>query len=206
MTKKGRSGHVCIEQWEVESTATPVTPQTRFRVGSVAKPMTAVAVAQLVDAGRLDVDAPIQTYAPDFPTKRWPLTTRQVGAHLGGIRHYRGNEFMSNVRYPTVADGLTIFAADSLLHEPGTAYAYSSYGYNLISAVVEGASGEDFLGYMARVNFFRDGFTGSPNRQENCQDSDQGQTGILVHLDIFAKRVVRDPGRNDDHEDADHRE
>ena len=128
---------------------TPVTPQTRFRVGSVAKPMTSVAVAQLVELGALDVDAPVQTYVPTFPEKRWTLTTRQLGAHLGGIRHYRGEEFASNTRYPTVADGLTIFAADTLLHEPGTAYAYSSYGYNLVSAVVEGASGEDFLGYMA---------------------------------------------------------
>lgn len=131
----------------------PITPQTRFRVGSVAKPMTAVAVAQLVEEGRLNVDAPVQTYVPDFPEKRWPLTTRQLGAHLAGIRHYRGQEFMSNVRYPTVADGLAIFAADTLLHEPGTAYAYSSYGYNLISAVVEGASGEDFLSYMAEHVF-----------------------------------------------------
>lgn len=127
---------------------TPATPQTRFRVGSVAKPYTGLAVAQLVEAGRMDVDAPIQTYVPYFPEKRWPVTTRQVGAHLGGIRSYLGDEFLSNVPYPTVASGIAIFAADSLLHEPGTVYAYSSYGYNLISAAVEGASGTDFLRYM----------------------------------------------------------
>ncbi|MEM6327518.1 MAG: serine hydrolase domain-containing protein [Bacteroidota bacterium] len=127
----------------------PVTPQTRFRVGSVSKSMTAVAVAQLVEAGRLDVDAPVQAYVPAFPEKRWPVTTRQLGAHLGGIRHYLGDEAVRNVRYPTVASGLAIFSADSLLHEPGTQYHYTSYGYNLISAVVEGASDQTFLAYMA---------------------------------------------------------
>ncbi|NIP82210.1 MAG: serine hydrolase [Gemmatimonadetes bacterium] len=52
------------------------------------------------------------------------------------------------MRYPTVLDGLAIFQADTLLFEPGERFSYSSYGWNLISAVVEGASGEDFLTYM----------------------------------------------------------
>ena len=131
----------------------PVTPQTRFRIASISKPMTAVAVAQLVAAGRLDVDAPVQTYVPAFPDKRWTVTTRQLGAHLGGIRHYRGEEFRMARRFETVGDAITVFAADTLLHAPGSAYQYSSYGWNLISAVVEGASGEPFLDYMDRHVF-----------------------------------------------------
>ena len=130
-----------------------VTPETRFRIASISKPMTAVAIAQLVEAGRLDVDLPVQTYVPAFPEKRWPVTTRQLGAHLGGIRHYRGDEFMLARRFETVGEAITVFAADTLLHPPGSAYQYSSYGWNLISAVVEGASGEPFLEYMARHVF-----------------------------------------------------
>lgn len=131
----------------------PATPQTRFRIGSVSKPMTAVAVAQLVEAGRLDVDLPVQTYVPDFPEKRWPVTTRHLGGHLAGVRHYRDDEFMMARRFETVGEAITVFAADTLLAEPGTAYSYSSYGWNLISAVVEGASGEPFLAYMDRHVF-----------------------------------------------------
>jgi CubicO group peptidase (beta-lactamase class C family) len=131
-----------------------VTPLTRFRIGSVSKSLTAAAVGLLVEAGRLDLDAPVQRYVPDFPVKRYPITTRQVAGHIAGIRHYRGDEFGSMRRYATVTDGLAIFRDDSLEFEPGTRYRYSSYGWNLMSAVVEGASGVPFLDYM-RTRVFR---------------------------------------------------
>jgi CubicO group peptidase (beta-lactamase class C family) len=126
----------------------PVTRTTQFRIGSVSKPLTAAAVARLVEEGKLDLDAPVQRYVPSFPPKPWPITTRALAGHLAGIRHYRGAEFMLNRRYASVSEGLGIFADDALLFEPGTRFAYSSYGWNLISAVVEGASGEEFLAYM----------------------------------------------------------
>lgn len=132
---------------DVES-GTPVTTASKFRVGSVSKPYTATAIAQLMTEGKLDVDAPIQTYVPGFPEKAWTISTRQVGGHIAGIRHYEGDENLSAVEYPTVESGLAIFKDSPLLFEPGTRYAYSSYGWNLISAVVEGASGQDFLTYM----------------------------------------------------------
>lgn len=127
---------------------TPVSRTTMFRIGSVSKPLTAVAVAQLVTAGKLDLDTPVQRYVPSFPEKPWPITTRELAGHLAGIRHYEGNEFLSNTAYQSVTAGLAIFANDTLLFEPGTRFAYSSYGFNLIGAVVEGASGENFLAYM----------------------------------------------------------
>ncbi len=130
-----------------------VTPLTRFRIGSVSKPLTAAALALLVEAGKVDLDAPVQRYVPSFPEKRWPVTTRQLAGHLGGVRHYRGAENLSTRSYPTVLAGLEIFQNDSLIHEPGTEYEYSSYGWNLISAVVEGAAGEPFLEVMRRSVF-----------------------------------------------------
>ncbi len=129
-----------------------VTPRHKFRIGSVSKPMTAAALALLWEEGAIDLDLPVQTYVPDFPEKEFPITTRQLAGHLAGIRHYRGDEFVSSLHYPTVSDGLEIFANDALLHEPGSAYQYSSYGWNLISAVIEGASQSEFLELMqARV-------------------------------------------------------
>jgi CubicO group peptidase (beta-lactamase class C family) len=135
-------GYVDIER------RVPVTRTTQFRIGSVSKPLTAAAVALLVEAGKLDLDAPVQRYVPTFPRKPWPITTRALAGHLAGIRPYRGAECMHNREYAAVSEGLGIFANDSLLFEPGTRFAYSSYGWNLVSAVVEGASGEDFLAYM----------------------------------------------------------
>ncbi|MFQ5571359.1 MAG: serine hydrolase domain-containing protein [Rhodothermales bacterium] len=133
----------------------PIWPTTKFRIGSISKPLTAAAVAQLYAQGRLDLDAPVQQYVPSFPEKEYPITTRQLGGHLAGIRHYRGLEFLIRDPYDSVEKALTIFAGDSLLHEPGTTYAYSSYGWNLISAVVEGASGQSFLDYMREHVFER---------------------------------------------------
>ncbi|MBT8398369.1 MAG: beta-lactamase family protein [Gemmatimonadetes bacterium] len=134
--------------WASLENRVPVTTLTKFRIGSVSKTVTASAVGLLIERGQLDLDAPVQVYVPDFPEKRWPVTTRQLGGHTAGVRHYRGLEMLSSRRYPTVESGLEIFAGDTLLFEPETDYSYSSYGWNLLSAVLEGASGTEFLAFM----------------------------------------------------------
>jgi CubicO group peptidase (beta-lactamase class C family) len=126
----------------------PVTPATEFRVGSISKSLTSAAVGLLVEAGTLDLDAAVQRYVPSFPVKRWPITTRQVAGHLAGIRHYRGDEFLLNRHYGSVLESLDIFEDDSLLFQPGTRFSYSSYGWNLVSAVIEAASGTSYLEFM----------------------------------------------------------
>lgn len=162
----------------------PATTATQFRIGSVSKPLTADAVAQLYESGKLDLDAPIQRYVPSFPEKSAPITTRLLGGHLAGIRHYRGGEFVLNQRFATVTAGLAIFQNDSLVTAPGTRYSYSSYGFNLISAVVEGASGEQFLAYMSRHVFKPLGMTSTapdrndsliPNRTRFYERTEAGQ-------------------------------
>jgi len=134
----------------------PVSPLTRFRAGSVSKVLTTAGLARLVEDGKIDLDAPVQRYVPAFPKKAWPVTTRHLAGHTAGIRHYQ-NDHAGPLRgaphFESVAKGLTIFQNDPLLFEPGTKYAYSSYAWNLISAVIEGASGEEFLGYMKRTVF-----------------------------------------------------
>ncbi|MBT5708732.1 MAG: beta-lactamase family protein [Verrucomicrobia bacterium] len=121
---------------------------TRFRVGSVSKPMTAMAVALLYERSKLELDRIIQVYVPSFPKKSMPITVRLLGGHLAGIRHYRGNEMLSNRSYAVVLESLKIFQDDPLLHPPRAKFHYSSYGWNLISAAVEGASGRPFLEFM----------------------------------------------------------
>ena len=128
-------------------------PKTRFRIGSVSKPLTSVALGWLVEEGMLDLDAPVQKYVPDFPKKAWTITTRELAGHLAGVRHYAGHEFEIRDHYDTVRQGLSIFENDPLLFEPGTKFSYSSYGWNLISAVLEGAAKEPFLSLMDRRVF-----------------------------------------------------
>ena len=88
---------------------------------------------------------------PGLSAEAWPITTRQLAGHLAGIRHYKPGEFESRTHYDTVRAGLIVFENDALLFEPGTKFSYSSYGWNLLSAVLEGASGEKFLDLMQKT-------------------------------------------------------
>jgi CubicO group peptidase (beta-lactamase class C family) len=132
----------------------PAKANTVYRLGSISKPITAVAVMQLVERGKIDLDAPVQKYVPSFPEKPWPITSRLLLAHMGGIRHYRGEEINITRHYDRLLDGLDIFKNDPLLFEPGTRYSYTTYGYNLLGCVIEGASGMKYVDYV-RENIFQ---------------------------------------------------
>jgi len=133
----------------------PVTPRTLFRVGSVAMPMTATAVGLLHERGLLDLDAPVRYYVPNFPEKKWPVTTRHLMGHVAGVRHYNDDEELLYMRdhCDGPLDGLKLFADDPLLFAPGTRYEFSSYGWTLVGTVVEAAAGEPFLDFMQREVF-----------------------------------------------------
>jgi len=127
----------------------PARSLTVYRLGSISKPITAVAIMQLAERGKLDLDAPVQKYCPAYPAKQWPVSARQILGHLAGIRHYNSEaEFDSTRFYPSVADGLSIFKDDPLLHEPGTKYFYTTHGYSVLGCAVEGASGAKFADYV----------------------------------------------------------
>jgi serine beta-lactamase-like protein LACTB len=126
----------------------PVWPGTKFRIASDSKPLTAAGLMLLVEQGKIDLDAPVQKYVPSFPDKGAKITPRMLAGHLAGIRHYKDDEFLTSRHYDSVAEGLKIFENDPLVSPPGTEFHYSSYGFNLLSAVVESAAGEDFLSYM----------------------------------------------------------
>ena len=137
----------------------PVTSSTLFRLGSISKPITATAVLQLWERGKLDLDAPVQKYCPAFPQKEWPITSRELLGHLGGIRHYnpdgKGDVPEDSARhFATMEESLQIFAADSLVAKPGTEFHYSTYGYTLLGCVLEGASSEKFVDFV-RKNIFQ---------------------------------------------------
>ncbi|HEX5817304.1 MAG TPA: serine hydrolase domain-containing protein [Gemmatimonadales bacterium] len=132
----------------------PVTNLTRFRIGSVSKSLAAGGLLVLLAEGRVDLDADVRRYVPEFPAKPWPVTVRQVAGHTGGIRHYRHpGEFMSTTRYGSVVEALAPFSADSLLFEPGTRYSYSTFGFTVVSAVMERAAGQPFLAFMQQRVF-----------------------------------------------------
>lgn len=153
----GRSSKLLYAEafgWADLSSEFPATPRTLYPVGSISKSMTATAAGLLWERGRLDFDVPIQKYLPDFPPKRWPITTGQLMGHIAGLVRDRGRAHTlrgahcENAR-AAVADAVK----DTLLWEPGTEWSYSNYGYQLVGAVVEAAAGEPYLEFMDREVF-----------------------------------------------------
>lgn len=130
----------------------PVTPRTRFRLGSVSKTLTAAAVALLHDRGRLDLDVPVQTYVPAYPQKQWTVTPRQLMGDIAGVHLIRGdnNDSMPDRDCASLDEAVTIVAREPLLFEPGTNYRFSTNGWILLSAVVQSAAGEPFATFMTR--------------------------------------------------------
>lgn len=126
----------------------PADKDTLIRTGSIAKSITAAAAMTLVESGKLNLDAPIQTYCPAFPQKQWTITTRELLTHNSGIRHYKNDEINITGHYEKMSDGFSIFAADPLLFEPGTKNSYSTYGYTVAGCIIEGASGEKYFDYI----------------------------------------------------------
>ena len=139
--------------WADVDRRAPVTPLTRFRIGSVSKPLTAAAVGLLHDRGRIDLDAPVQQYVPAFPAKQWAFSTRQLMGDVAGIQH----EGIPARPCATLDEALQIFGSDRLLFRPGTGHRYSIYGWVLVSAVVEAAAAEPFPRFMTREVFERVG-------------------------------------------------
>ena len=136
-----------------KETKTKVNPSTtQFRVASISKTLTALAMAKLVDDGKLNFDASLYDYVPNFPEKKYDFTIKQIAGHIAGIRHYYGNEFLMNKKM-TIVEGLDIFKNAPLLFEPGTNYKYSTYGWNLLSVVVQNASKIDYNEYMKKAVF-----------------------------------------------------
>lgn len=122
----------------------PIHPaRTIFRIGSVSKPIAAIGLLRMVEEGAIALDSSIYAYLPYFPKKAYDISIKQLGGHLSGIRNYKGNEF-KNKRPLSIREGVALFENDPLLFEPGTAYAYTSYNWNLISLAMQEISGVSF--------------------------------------------------------------
>ena len=127
----------------------PGTDKSAYRLASNTKSMTAVAILQLVEQGKIDLDAEVQQYVPYFPTKKYPVTVRQLLGHLGGISHYKNHDVEGHIKeQKDTRESLDIFDDFDLVAEPGTQYQYSSYGYNLLGAVIEEAAKQSYGDFL----------------------------------------------------------
>jgi CubicO group peptidase (beta-lactamase class C family)/tetratricopeptide (TPR) repeat protein len=127
----------------------PAQPESAYRLASVTKPFTSAAILQLVEKGKIKLDAEIQTYVPYYPKQQWPVTVRQLLAHTGGgpVGSGLGPEYVST------REVVERIAKYPLTYEPDTKYQYTTSGYNLLGAAIEEVSGKSFNDYL-RENIF----------------------------------------------------
>jgi CubicO group peptidase (beta-lactamase class C family) len=152
---------------------------------------------KLVEAGKLDLDAPIQKYCSAFPKKPWPITTRELLSHQSGIRDYRNEAETVNTRhYGTIQEALPQFANDPLEFDPGTKMQYSSYGYIVLGCVIEGASRASYDQYMREAIFepaqmpatrLDDVFAIIPHRARGYKISASGELQNAAFVDVSNK-------------------
>ncbi len=147
--------------WADVDSRTPITPRTRFRLGALSKPLTAVAAARLHEQGRLDLEAPVQRYVRAYPTKAWPVSTRQLLGDVGGVHRIRGdnNDALPSTHCDRLDEAVALLADDPLLFQPGTQHRYSIWGWVLVSGVLEGAGGQPLARVMDREVFTPLGMT-----------------------------------------------
>ena len=130
-----------------------MTTEAVFRGESISKPVTAWGVMTLVEAGRLNLDAPVQQYLDDwsFPASAFDagtVTVRQLLSNSAGLSlGIIGEEYRPQDRIPSLRTYLT--REVRLVREPGTEFAYSNAGFNLLELLVEEVTGRDFAAYMA---------------------------------------------------------
>ncbi|NQZ09885.1 MAG: beta-lactamase family protein [Algicola sp.] len=133
----------------------PVNNNTRFEIASITKSFTGLGLLLLERQGKIDLDKPIQTYVPSFPVKtQGTITARLLTGNLSGIRSYNKVErtpAFYATHYDDVVVALDLFKDDPLLFTPGEKHKYTSYGYNLLAAAIQGASGERYRDYIQRT-------------------------------------------------------
>lgn len=129
-----------------------VTDETRFEVASLNKTFTGLALLILAEQSQINLDEPIQMLVPEFPEKPdGVVTPRLLAGALGGIRHYEESERTPDyyaTHYEDVISALNVFKDDALVTTPGTTEFYSSYGYVLLAAAIQRASGERYQDYI----------------------------------------------------------
>lgn len=130
----------------------PFTLDTKVRMASIAKPMTALAVMQLVEQGKIDLDVPIQTYVPDYPNqKSTQITTRHLLSHTSGIPAYKDvKETNTTETYASLEHALVVFKDRNLLFEPGSRFSYTTYGFVVLGVLIERISGMTYEAFMQK--------------------------------------------------------
>ncbi|HKG14380.1 MAG TPA: serine hydrolase domain-containing protein [Pyrinomonadaceae bacterium] len=171
---------------------TPARPESAYRLASITKSMTGEAIVQLAERGKLDLDAEIQTYVPDYPKQKWPVTVRNLLTHTGGGQVGSG----LGPEHVTPKEVVARISKYPIQYETGTRYDYQTSGYNLLGAAIENVSGKSFDEYLRENLFLPAGMKDTrmddvralvPNRVRGYELDDKGETVNAPFLDVSSR-------------------
>jgi CubicO group peptidase (beta-lactamase class C family) len=173
-----RNGKILFEQaygLADRSRDIPNSLATRFRIGSMNKMFTAVAILQLVETGKLRLDDTLDKFLPDYPNKALAasVTIDHLLTHRGGTGDFFGPEYFSRKdRIRTLDDYIALVGARAPAFEPGARFEYSNFGYILLGAVVERVTGASYYEYVRKNIYDRAGMAASgAEPEERIADS-----------------------------------
>ena len=136
----------------------PNRVDTKFNLGSMNKMFTAVAIAQLVEHGKLSFDDPLSKFLPDFPSKdaAKQIRIKHLLTHTAGLGSYFNEKFeqSSRARFRTVDQMMELAKGEKPQFEPGEKWAYSNTGFLVLGKVIEKVTGKDYYDYV-RENVYR---------------------------------------------------
>ena len=134
----------------------PNTLDTKYHLASVGKMFTAVAIAQLVKAGKLSFDDTVAKVFPNYPNKEvaGEITIRQLLTHSAGMgTFFQSPGFVKGRTYANSTAEVDVYKDEKLFFKPGTSWRYSNVGYSLLGAIIERLTGKTYLEYI-RENIF----------------------------------------------------
>lgn len=132
----------------------PNRVDTKFNLGSIDKQFTMVAIMQLVEAGRIDLDASVATYLPDWPNRDVAenVTVRHLLTHTSGMGFYWTDTLHREIgRFRTLQDFAELIVDEPLAFRPGEGWAYSNNGYIVLGLIIEAVTGENYHDHIRRV-------------------------------------------------------
>ncbi|GAB4453481.1 MAG: hypothetical protein Fur0028_08930 [Bacteroidales bacterium] len=158
----------------------PVTANTQFRAASTSKVITVTGLAKMMQDGIIDIEAEVQKYVPHYPLKAYPITLKQLAGNILGMPHYLNTDKLENKFYSSTKNALSVFSHHPLLFKPQTKYSYSSAGFVLLSAAMEGASGVNFISYLQDKVF-------NPLGMKSTEP-DMGKYKLMPHLTTYYEK------------------
>lgn len=121
------------------------SPETQYRVGSITKTFTAVAILQLRDAGKLDLDDRVEQHVPGIA--HGSPTLRRMLAHISGLQREAGDMFVTG-EAPTIAEIIEAMAGYELILPAARSHHYSNLAYGLLGEVIARTSGRPYTEYV----------------------------------------------------------